>query len=72
VELGFLQEENGWVLHPRNEACPPMRIEAVALIGAVEWSFKAGSKFLRPAEPAYEPATHESTSQKHHEGSPPA
>ena len=48
--IGFLQEraEQGWLLQPRNEECPPIPIQTLGLIGAVEWSMKADSKYLRP------------------------
>lgn len=51
--IGFLQEQagNGWVLQPRNEECPPIAIQTIGLVGAVEWSMKADSKYLRPAVP---------------------
>lgn len=53
VAIGFLKSNaDRWFVQPREENAEPVPVELVGLIGAVEWSLKAGSKSLRPVEAA--------------------
>lgn len=62
VVFGFLQEAaaGGWQLAPRNEGCEAIEVQPVAIIGAVEWSLKPGSKSIQPAGDSAEPPAFES------------
>lgn len=72
VALGFLQEtQEGWRLQPRDESVMPVSIEPVALIGAVEWSLKPGSKNIRPADAVYESSAANAHAAEHARQNPP-